>query len=182
MRKRELSIVMFLVLFLLPVFAQGFDIDIDLGVGELYSVSRVANTDWRIAGSFSVDSDIEFFICDAENYDMWVNNYTTLLYDHQEQITSYTFDFTVPHDGAWYIVFSNAYSQGFISLEAELYYIDQAGVTQTTVAYQSMPATPVLEWFLITVLVLGVCLLGIAVSGRSDPFPAVRYEEILPNP
>jgi hypothetical protein len=45
-----------------------------------------------------------------------------------------------------------------------------------------MPVIPGIEWFLVTVLVLGVCFLGIAVSGRSDPFPAVRYEEILPKP
>ncbi len=182
MRKRELSIVTFLVLFLLPVFAQGFDIDRDLGVGELYSVSRFANTDWRIEGSFSVDSDIEFFICDADNYNKWVNNQTALLYEHQEQVTSYTFNFTIPHDAIWYIIFSNAFSPGIIGLEAELYYKNQAGIAQTQVTWiiQSTIMTPLLIGFILAVLV--VCLLGIWMSRRSEPQPAVRYEEILPKP
>ncbi len=182
MRKRELSSVMLLVLFLLPLFAQGFDIDRNLGVGEFYGAYRNADAGWRIEGSFTASKSIEFLICDADNYNKWVNNQTALLYEHQEQVTSYTFNFTIPHDATWYIVFSNAYSQGINSLEAELYYKNQAGIVQTQVTWvsQSTIVTPLLIGFLLAVLV--VCLLGIWMSRRSEPQPAVRYEEILPKP
>jgi hypothetical protein len=182
MRKRELSAVMLLVLFLFPLFAQGFDVDRDIGAGEFYAAYRNAEAGWRIEGSFTASNSIEFLICDADNYNKWVNNQTAELYEHQEQVTSYTFNFTVPHDAIWYIIFSNAFSPRIISLEAELYYKNQAGIAQTQVTWiiQSSIMTPLLIGFILAVLV--VCLLGIWMSRRSEPQPAVRYEEILPKP
>jgi hypothetical protein len=98
MRKRELSSVMLLVLLLLPLFAQGFDIDRNIGAGEFYAAFRNADAGWRIEGSFTASKSIEFIICDADNYNKWVNNQTAFLYEHQEQVTSHTFNFTVPHE------------------------------------------------------------------------------------
>lgn len=182
MRKRRLGIVMLLVLFLLPVLAQGFDIDRTLGAGEYYAVYRNASAGWRIEGSFSVNNDIEFFICDADNYTRWQRQESVSLFEHSVETTGQMFNFTIPYDSIWYVVFSNVQSQDVISLEAELYYIDQSDTTQTQVTgiTQSTILTPMFIGFLLAILV--VCLLGIWLSRRSEPHPAVRYEEILPKP
>ncbi|MHA1965913.1 MAG: hypothetical protein ACXACG_06770 [Candidatus Thorarchaeota archaeon] len=182
MRKRRLGSVTFLVLFLLPVFAQAFSIDRDLGVGEFYAAYRTASADWRIEGDFSTSYDIEFFICDADNYTRWIRHDSVVLYEHSEETTDQTFNFTIPYDSTWYVVFSNVQSQSVISLEADLYYIDQSNIVQTQVSWitQSTILSPLFIGFLLAVPV--VCLLGIWISRRGKPFPAVRYEEILSNP
>jgi hypothetical protein len=95
--------------------------------------------------------------------------------------TGQTFNFTIPYDSIWYVVFLNV-QRGVISLEANLYYIDQADIAQTQVTWiiESTVVTPLFIVFLLAVPV--VCILGIWISRRGEPFPAVRYEEILPNP
>ena len=182
MRKRVLSCVLLLVLFLLPVLIQAFSIERDLGVGEFYAAYRDANTGWRIEGSFSVNNDIEFFICDEENYDRWKRNDSVVLYEHSEETTNQIFNFTIPHDSTWYVVFSNVQSQSAISLDAEIYYLDQSDIVQTQVAWitQSTVLTPVFIGFLLLIPVIG--LLGVWMSRKSEPFPAVKYDEILKKP
>ena len=181
MHKRELCSVTFLVLFLLPVFAQGFDIDRDLGIDEFYAAYRTASTGWRIEGSFSASRDIEFFICDEANYTGWKRQESVVLYEHSEVTTGQTFNFTIPYDSIWYVVFLNV-QRGVISLEADLYYKDQADIAQTQVTWiiESTVLTPLFIVFLVAVPV--VCLLGIGISRRGESFPAVRYEKILPKP
>jgi hypothetical protein len=179
MHKRELSSVTLLVLFLIPVFVQAFSIDRDLGVGEFYVAYRNANTGWRIEGSFSVSNDIEFFICDADNYTRWKRQESVFLFEHSEQTTGQIFNFTVPYDSTWYVVFSNVQAQSVISLDADLYYIDQSDFVQTEVSWitQSTILTPVFIGFLLMISV--VCILGVWISRKSEPFPAVDYEKIL---
>jgi hypothetical protein len=182
MRKKVLSYVLLLVLFLLPVFTQAFSIDRNLGVGEFYAAYRNASAGWRIEGSFSTNTDIEFFICDEDNYTKWKRNESVMLYEHVEETTSKSFNFTIPHDSMWYIVFSNIESQSVVSLDAEFYYVDQSDIVQTQVSWltQSTILTPMFIGFLLLIPV--VCLLGVWISRKSEPFPAVKYDEILSKP
>ncbi len=182
MYRKGLSIATLLVLFLSPVFANAFSIDRDLGIGEFYTAYRDANTGWRIEGSFSASRDIEFFICDADNYTRWGRYQSVILHEHSEGTTGQTFNFTIPYNSTWYVVFSNVQSQDVNSLEAELYFIDQSDSVQTQVAWvsQNTILTPPLIGVLL--LIPFICLLGVWLSRRGKPFPAVRYEEILPKP
>ncbi len=182
MRKRELSCIVLLVLFSFPVFAQAFGIERYLGAGEFYAVYRNADAGWRIEGSFSVNNEIDFFICDEGNYTRWQRNESAVLYDHSVETTGQMFNFTIPYTSIWYAVFSNVQSQVVTNLDAYLYYIDQSDNTQTQVTWtvQSSIVTPLFIGFLVAVLV--VCLLGIWLSRRGKPQPAVRYDEILPKP
>jgi hypothetical protein len=182
MRKRELTCISLLVVFLLPVFTHAFDIDRNLGVGEFYAAYRDAAVGWRIEGSFSVNHDVEFFICDADNYTRWKRHDSTVLYEHNVESVGQSFNFTVPYNSTWYVVFSNVQSQSVISLEAELHYIDQSDIVQTQVSWtsQSTILTPMFIGFLMLIPV--ICLFGVWISRKSEPFPAVKYDEILSKP
>ncbi len=180
MRRKILICFPFLILLVLPVFAQGFDIDRNLGVDEFYAVYRSADAGWRIEGSFSTSGNVEFFICDADNYTRWINNENVLLYEHSEVTTGQTFNFTIPYTSTWYVIFSNVQSLVVTNLNAELYYIDQSDITQTQVTWinESSIATPLFIGFFVAIF--AVCLLGISISRKDSSFPAVRYDEILP--
>jgi len=177
MRKKVLSSVTLLVLFLLPAFVQAFNIDRTLGAGEFYAAYRNANGGWRIEGSFSANTDIEFFICDEGNYTRWKRHESVVLYDHSEDTQGQTFNFTIPYDSTWYVVF---HSQAVTSLESDLYYIDRSDTVQTQVSWisQSTIIGPVFIGVLMAIPI--VCLLLIWISRRGERFPAVRYEKILP--
>lgn len=182
MRKSFLSSLSIVILLLLPLFAQAFDIDRDMGVGELYVVYGNANAGWRIEGSFSADYDIEFFICDTENYSRWDRKQSAFLYEHDEETTGNIFNFTIPYDSEWYVVFSNIQLQSPISLQAEVYYIDQSDVVQTQVGWYSrnMLVTPLFIGILLIVPI--ALLIGVYISRKREPVPAVRYDEILSTP
>jgi hypothetical protein len=173
---------MLLVLLLLPVFIQASSIGRALVAGEFYAAYRDAETGWRIEGSFSTSNHIEFFICDADNYTKWKRDESVFLYEHSEETTGITFNFTIPYDSEWYVIFSNAQSPSRTSLDAEIFYIDQEGIIQTQVSWtvQSTIVTPLFIGLL--ALFGAICLLSVWVSRRTEQFPAVRYDEILPKP
>ena len=50
---------------------------------------------------------ITFFICDAENYDLWINEQNATAYMVQNGVGIYSTRFSVPSDGEWRIVFVN---------------------------------------------------------------------------
>ncbi len=50
---------------------------------------------------------ITFFICDAENYDLWINEQNATAYMVQNGVGIYSTSFRVPSDGEWRIVFVN---------------------------------------------------------------------------
>ncbi|MHA1588658.1 MAG: hypothetical protein ACTSV9_07790 [Candidatus Thorarchaeota archaeon] len=50
---------------------------------------------------------ITFFICDAENYDLWINELSATAYMVQNGVGIYSTSFSVPSDGEWRIVFVN---------------------------------------------------------------------------
>ena len=182
MREKLLGSVVFIVLFLLPIVIQADSIDRDLGVGEYCAAYRNANAGWRIEGSFAVSRDIEFFICDASNYIRWTRNESVEIFEHSEQTSGQSFNFTIPSNSTWYVVFSNIQTNSIVSLEAELFFIDVSGTTYTQFSWlaQSTIITPLFIGF--TLAILSVCLLGIWASRRSEAQPSVRYEEILPKP
>ena len=180
MHKGVSVVAALLVLFLSPTMIQAFDVDVSLGYGQFYVAHRNANSGWRIEGSFSSESVIEFAVCDSDNYSKWLNNQTAFLYEHCG-VTSHSFNFTVPYSGDWYVIFSNTHSSTN-NLNAEVYYIDDSGTKQTqiTVLIQSSVITPFLVGFV--VVFAGVLLLGIWFSRRRERQPAVKYEELLSVP
>jgi hypothetical protein len=158
------------------------DVNIDLNYGELFGVYRNAESGWRIEGSFEAVNGIEFFICDAGNYSLWIDRQTPILYEHNEQATAHTFNVTVPYNAVWYVIFSNAYITSNNSLEAEIRYIDQFGVEQTQVSEvtENLISTPLVVGFIVAGMVLSI--IGIWWARRREPTPAVRYDEILSKP
>lgn len=182
MCKSVMSSLSIVILLLLPLSAQAFDIDRDLGVGELYVVHGNADAGWRIEGSFSADYDIEFFICDAENYTRWDRKQSAFLYEHDSETTGQIFNFTIPYDSEWYVVFSNVQLQIPISLQAEVYYVDQSDVVQTQVSWFSRNTlvTPLFIGILLIVPI--VLIIGVCIARKREPVPAVSYEEILSKP
>jgi hypothetical protein len=181
MRKRIFFAIILLVFFLLPTGIQAHDIEVNLGYGQFYVVHRNASVAWRVVGDFSAERAIEFAICDAGNYSNWLNNQTTSLFEHYE-VADHSFNFKVPYDDDWYVIFSNTLSAATNNLNAEVYYIDQNGTTQTqlTTLVQSLVVTPFFVGLL--VMVTGICLLGIWCARRKERQPAVRYEELLSVP
>ena len=63
-----------------------------------------------IYGDFEVTSggDIDFFICDQDNYDLYDTGHTASVYQKHDNWGSLTWSFTVPAAGTWHVVFSNA--------------------------------------------------------------------------
>ncbi|MFW9967263.1 MAG: hypothetical protein ACFFEA_08930 [Candidatus Thorarchaeota archaeon] len=183
MRERRItSIIVFATLFLLPLTVRSLEIDIDLNFGEFYGIYREADTGWRIEGSFAAANAIDFFICDAGNYSKWIENQATILYEHQEQVATHAFNLTIPHDGVWYVIFSNAYVTSNNTLEIEIQYLNQVGVEQNQVKVitKNMISTPAVVMFIAAGL--GISILGIWWARRREPRPAVRYDEILSKP
>ena len=182
LRKRKLSGIIFIVLFLYPLGADAFDIERNLGVGEFFAAYSIAGTGWRIEGSFSTNRDIEFFICDSSNYTRWNRNENIIHFEHSEETSGKAFNFTVPYNSSWYVIFSNLQSNNIIELNAEFFFIDNSGYTYTQVAWiaQSTILTPMFIGLLIAIL--SVCLIGIWASRRSETQPVVNYEKILPKP
>lgn len=171
---------MLLVLVQLPIHAQAFSIDRNLDYGVFYAAYRDAIAGWRIEGAFSTNIDIEFFICDAGNYTSWVRNENAALCEHNEETNDCDFNFTIPHDSTWYVVFSNGRIDRSVDLEAELQYVDESGVAQTEVMWttQSTIVTPLFIGFLFAIPV--ICVLGVWIARGRDSFPAVKYDKILP--
>ncbi len=50
---------------------------------------------------------ITFFICDAENYDLWINEQNATAYRIQSGVGIYSTSFSVPSSGEWRLVFVN---------------------------------------------------------------------------
>lgn len=63
----------------------------------------------RIYGSFDVTSgsDVDFFICDLTNYDLWSSGSSSTGYEINHNVGSLSYSLNLPHDGTWYAVFSN---------------------------------------------------------------------------
>ncbi|MHA2143407.1 MAG: hypothetical protein ACXADD_18160 [Candidatus Thorarchaeota archaeon] len=93
--------------------AAAYDVDEWIDAGTYYAVYI---DDARDGGTIEVDFtvtsgvDIEFFICDADNFDKWINFQSAYIYEHRDLTSFYTTTFTIPDDGTWYVVFSNRYS------------------------------------------------------------------------
>ncbi|MFX1561080.1 MAG: zinc ribbon domain-containing protein [Promethearchaeota archaeon] len=51
--------------------------------------------------------DIDFFICDQENWDLWESGYTASVYQKTENAGSISKSFRIPNAGTWHVVFQN---------------------------------------------------------------------------
>ncbi|MFW9834796.1 MAG: hypothetical protein ACFFEK_12425 [Candidatus Thorarchaeota archaeon] len=147
MYKKELSVIAFVILFLLPVASQAFTAERSLVPGESYAVYRAADAGWRIEGTFVTTNDIEFFICDESNYTAWRLHDTFVRYNYTESSLGEQINFTVPYGAVWYVVFSNIQDRGVDGLDIEVNYIDLSNVTQTQVDWISH--SPEIDYLLI---------------------------------
>ncbi|MDO8055729.1 MAG: hypothetical protein Q6361_02605 [Candidatus Hermodarchaeota archaeon] len=126
--------------------------------------------------------DIDFFICDEENYDLWSSGYTASVYKLHENVVSYSSDFTYPHSDTWYFVFSNTFS--VISSKTVQF-------TNDLYQWQTIPTSPSFPG-LSPLLLIGVaitvsiCIIGIiativfATRKRAAPTPPPPTEQRCP--
>lgn len=163
MHKRELSTIVLVVLFLLPIASQAFTTQRSLASGESYALYRSAETGWRIEGSFVTTNDIEFFICDAGNYTSWRAHEPVVRYHYNDSTLGELINFTVPYNSVWHVVFSASEDRGVDSLEVDVNYIDQFNVTQTQVSWISH--NPELDNLMIGFVVALAAISLIAVLG-----------------
>ncbi|MFW9807398.1 MAG: hypothetical protein ACFFFK_11780 [Candidatus Thorarchaeota archaeon] len=147
MNKKELSVIALIVLFLLPVASQAFTVEKSLVPGEIYAVYGNAEAGWRIEGSFVTTNDIEFFICNESNYTAWKLHETSVRYNYRNTTLGEEFNFTVPYESVWYVVFSDFEARGVDGIEIEVNYIDQLNTTHTQVSWASY--TPEVDYLLI---------------------------------
>ena len=182
MKKRLIVPIILVITLLYPNVTQALDIDTLLKYGELYLIHRNAEAGWRIEGNFTAEFDIGFFICDAENLDLWVSNQEAEIHEHQETTRAHSFNFTITQEADWYVVFSNTQAFNASSFTAEVYYIDQTDTIRTQVftSTQSLISTPIIIAFF--AVGITICLVGLCIVRRRTGFPAVRYDEILPRP
>ena len=120
--KREIITGVLLIIVMAPALvqaaapAQENDIlplaDLDIWIDQLsvycYNWTQLDEGD-VIYVDFEVTSgaEITFFICDAENYDLWINEQNATAYVVQNGVGSYSTRFSVPSDGEWRLVFIN---------------------------------------------------------------------------
>ena len=120
--KREIITCVLLVSVMVPALVQAAApteendmrplADIDVWVEQLGSYAfywTQLDEDDVIYVDFEVTygSDIDFFICDRENYDLWNDGQSATAHRINENVGSYSTSFSVPSDGEWLIVFSN---------------------------------------------------------------------------
>ncbi len=120
--KREVIVGVLLIIVIVPALvkaaapAQENDIlplaDLDIWVDQLsvycynwtqLDVGDVIYVDFEVTSG----AEITFFICDAENYDLWINEQNATAYRIQNGVGIYSTSFSVPSDGEWRIVFVN---------------------------------------------------------------------------
>lgn len=120
--KREAIICVLLVIVMAPALvqaaapAQENDIrpldDLDIWVDQLswynyYWTYLYEDDEIHVSFEVTFGMDIDFFICDGENYDLWIDGQSSIAYRIADNVGSYSTIFTVPSDGEWHIVFSN---------------------------------------------------------------------------
>ncbi len=83
-----------------------------ISAGSYWSLSWDRSQGDGVYGDFDVTSgnDVDFFICDEEEYEKWTNGESASVYHLQEKTGGYSFEFRIPYSDKWYFVFSNTYS------------------------------------------------------------------------
>ena len=120
--KREAITCVLLVIAMTPVLVQAAapsqesdiqplaDIDVWVEMGGSYAFYWTQlDEDDVIYVDFEVTygSDIDFFICDGETYDLWSGGNSVTVPVLRENVGSYSTSFRVPSDGEWNVVFDN---------------------------------------------------------------------------
>ena len=120
--KREVITGVLLIIVMAPALVQAVApaqendilplVDLDIWVDQLsvyyYNCPQLDRGD-VIYVDFEVTSgsDITFFICDVENYDLWIDEQNATVYEVQNSVGSYSTSFSVLSDGEWRVVFIN---------------------------------------------------------------------------
>ena len=101
-----------------------------------YYFSFTAAANQKIVFDFTVTAggnlDIDFFICDETNYNVWSSGGVASVYMRRDRTVSLSDEFTLPSGGRWYIVFSNVFSlisTKTVSASIDLYYWEPMGPT-----------------------------------------------------
>jgi len=120
--KREVITSVLLIIVMAPALAQAaapaqendigpladLDIWVDQSSVYCYNWTQLDEGD-VIFVDFEVTSGagITFFICDAENYDLWINEQNATAHCIQNGVGIYSTSFSVPSGGEWRLVFVN---------------------------------------------------------------------------
>ncbi len=164
--KREVITGVLLIIVMAPALvqaaapAQENDIlplaDLDIWVDQLsvycynwtqLDVGNVIYVDFEVTSG----AEITFFICDAENYDLWINEQNATAYEVQNSVGSYSTSFSVPSDGVWRVVFINYNSLVRKHIEGTV-----------EIIYPTSPSN--LAFGALLIGIISVLILGIAVA------------------
>ncbi|TFF89396.1 MAG: hypothetical protein EU549_00735, partial [Promethearchaeota archaeon] len=109
-----------------------------LDPGEWFYVSNDYNAGDTIEGYFKnwINSDeIDFFICDQANYDIWSGGGTATVYNLKENYVSASWgSFVIPTGGTWYCVYNANDSPDSVTFSA---YMDTGTINSITVTNPS---------------------------------------------
>jgi hypothetical protein len=128
---------------------------------DWYYVWDTLDAGTEISGHYSTwfpTDGVDFFICDEENYNIWVGGGTADVYDLQEDFHQNNIGtFTVPYAGVWYCVFSALGEEDTVTLSFGIE-IDTSG------AYTSVGVDPLV---LAGVGIAAVAIIGLIACTRS---------------
>ncbi len=120
------------------------------------------------------DQTITFFICDEDNFNLWVAGHSAEVFCRQDMVISWNGEFEAPYNATWYHVFSNFHSPTTtkrVDLIIDLYqWLDP----------QSPPMNPVLRGMFAgtIIVVLGVIFFAVIfLSLRKKPQDERDYWE-----
>jgi hypothetical protein len=142
---------------------------------EYYYVTNTYEAGTTISGHFSTffpSDGVDFFICDADNYDLWSSGYDADVYGlkedmHQASIT----EFVLPTSGQWYFVFSAIGQADTVTLS---YGIQVEAGSGTTTPIQSVDMS-----FL---LIGGVAIVGVVGIVGAVLYMSSRKKDDMPPP
>ncbi|MCK4278962.1 MAG: hypothetical protein KAW94_00120 [Candidatus Thorarchaeota archaeon] len=164
-RSRFFPIIILIVIFLLPCFAQAdIAIDIWLDEDEFYEVVVAANVGDVIIGNYTVvdansSAPITFLILDHEGFMDWASESIYAFHVYRYRM-SYEFEFPVPYNDTWHIVFWNdARTPDSKHIVGVVNHLIDVITTTTITSGSTLPVTPVYftnELWIIIIGALGV--------------------------
>lgn len=102
---------------------------------DYYHISDTYYAGTKIDGwyeTFFPTDGVDFFICDATNYNLWYTGYSATVYSHSVDMHIENIDeFTIPTTGIWHIVFVAADEADTVTLSFGLT-VDTSGATTPT--------------------------------------------------
>ena len=96
-----------------PVEALPFDVEetnVWIDASDFYEKHYTFNTGDIVSGYLETDDTsmiLYFFICDSANFTLWSEGSSASGYEIVEDVHTHYFDFDIPYDDTWYLVYSN---------------------------------------------------------------------------